>query len=297
MPIPRDPALRKVEKLTMRRKHTTARLLSWLWLPAALGCGTVIEDPYVDYGDAKPLGSWSPATAQTTFETEGVEAEPDQDQAGASTSTAGAPAIATAPAATRPNGTGTTGPQGQKGPSAAAGAPAAGGAGAAAPKPSMGTAGAAAPSGETEDVPEDAAGVTELEFSYNTESLGGRYAPKNVGAVWVSDSSGKLVKSLEVWARTRLRYLTSYASARGSARPDVTATATLTNHKAHTASWDLKDTTGAAVPPGKYTLNAELTDTHMTGKTITVPFDTSAGAATIEPPASPGFTSMKLSLQ
>jgi hypothetical protein len=283
--------------------HNTARLLSSLWLPAALGCGTVIEDPYVDYGDAKPLGSWSPATAQTTFETEGLEADPDQD----STSIAGSPAIATAPATTRPTGTGTTAAQGQKGSSAAAGAPAAGSAGAAAPsgtaKPAAGAAGAAAPSGgpETETEPksaepEQAAGVTKLEFSYTTESLGGRYAPKNVGAIWVSDSSGKLVKSLEVWARVRLRYLTSYASARGSARPDVTATATLTNHKSHTASWDLKDTTGAAVAPGKYTLHAELTDNHMTGKTIMIPFDTSAGA-TIEPEASPGFMDMKLVLQ
>lgn len=139
--------------------------------------------------------------------------------------------------------------------------------------------------------------MTKLELSYTTEALGGRYAPKNVGAVWVTDSSGKLVKSLEVWARIRLRYLLSYASARGSARPDVTATATLTNHKAHMASWDLKGSTGAAVPPGKYTLHAEVTDSHMDGKAIEIPFDTSAGPATIEPPGSAGFKGIKLVLQ
>jgi hypothetical protein len=165
--------------------------------------------------------------------------------------------------------------------------------------PQAGSAGAAAPSGgsETEQDGTETASVSKLEFSYSTESLGGRYSPKNVGAIWVTDSSGKLVKSLEVWARVRLRYLTSYATARAGARPDVTATATLANHKAHTASWDLKDSSGAAVPPGKYTLNAELTDTHSAGKTIAVPFDTTAGAMTIDPPDSPGFTGMKIVLQ
>jgi hypothetical protein len=279
----------------MRRKHTTNRL-RWIWLSAAVGCGTVVEDPHVDYADAKPLGIWSTATSQTRFETEGVEEEPS------TAPRAGAPAIATAPVTQRPPNTMPTGTPN------VAGAPAAGSAGAAAvpaagtPKPPAGAAGAAAPSGGNETEPETTApaetvGVTKLDLSYTTEALGGRYAPKNVGAVWVTDSSGKLVKSLEVWARIRLRYLLNYASARGSARPDVTATATLTNHKAHMASWDLKGSTGAAVPPGKYTLHAEVTDSHMDGKTITIPFDTSAGPTTIDAPASPGFKSLKLTLQ
>ena len=280
----------------MRRKHTTARLC-WIWLPAALGCGTLVEDPYVDYGDAKPLGIWSPATSQTRFETEGLEAAPEGPSTAAM---AGSAAVMTSPATTRPSGS----PPVASG--VVAGAPATGSAGAAAPsgadKPPIGAAGAAAPSGEDEvdpntGAPTEAAGLTTLEFSYTTEALGGRYAPKNVGAVWVTDSSDKLVKSLEVWARVRLRYLLNYASARGSARPDVTATATLTNHKAHMASWDLKGSAGSTVPPGKYTLHAEVTDSHMDGKTIAIPFDTSAGPATIEPPASAGFKGLKLILQ
>jgi len=254
-----------------------------------------VEDPHVDYADAKPLGIWSMATSQTRFETEGVD-EDEPDGAGTA-GRAGTPAIANPPVTTRPNGT----PVATGTPaSPAAGAPASASAGAAAPKPPA--AGAAAPSGGSEVEPEttaptEAAGVTKLDLSYTTEALGGRYAPKNVGAVWVTDGSGKLVKSLEVWARTRLRYLLNYASARGSARPDVTATATLTNHKAHMASWDLKGATGSAVPPGKYTLHAEVTDSHMDGKTIVIPFDTSAGPATIDAPASPGFKSIKLTLQ
>jgi hypothetical protein len=63
------------------------------------------------------------------------------------------------------------------------------------------------------------------------------------------------------------------------------------------ASWDLKDTTGAAVPPGKYTLNAEITDADATGKNVSVPFDTSAGPMTIKPADSTGFTGMELVLK
>lgn len=282
----------------MPRKHTPIRF-AWLWLLAALGCGTVLEDPNVDFGDARPLGSWKPATAQTTFETEGLPPTPNSFTPGA----AGSPALGAAPATTRPNTPATTpGSPGTK-PEAAAGSPATGSAGAAASSRPAASAGSAAPSGnESEPAPDapteaETSGVTQLELSYNTESLGGRYAPKNIGAVWVTDSSGKLVKSLELWARVRLRYLLGYAAARGSARPDITATATLTSHKPHTASWDLTDSTGAAVPPGKYTLHAEVTDSHMDGKTISVPFDTSGGPTTIEPPSSAGFPSMKLTLK
>jgi hypothetical protein len=246
-----------------------------------------VNEPQVDYGDAKPLGRWQTTTAQAVFETEAVPAQPRG--AADAESAAGAPA-----APSGANNMGTLQPL--KG----------GGAGAAAPsgapsKPIMASAGAAAPSGgETKPAemkPAEPAGVTSVQFSVTTESLGGRYKPKNIGAIWVTNESGKLVKSLEVWARVRLRYLTKYASARASARPDVTATATLTTHKAHMATWDLKDSAGASVPPGKYTLNAEITDADVTGKNVSVAFDTSAGAMTISPPSSTGFTAMELVLK
>jgi hypothetical protein len=63
------------------------------------------------------------------------------------------------------------------------------------------------------------------------------------------------------------------------------------------ASWDLKDTTGASVAPGKYTLNAEITDADATGKNVSVPFDTSAGPMTVTPASSTGFTSVELVLK
>jgi hypothetical protein len=252
----------------------------------------------VDYGDSQPLGRWSSMAVQARFETEGAapasssKGEPEEAEAEqAEVATAGKPAVATATGAKT---MGTVQP------------PKSGSAGAAAPSGTtnpamMASGGAAAASGgqtkPAEMPPAESGMVTSVQFNVTTESLNGRYKPKNIGAIWITDESGKLVKSLEVWARLRLRYLTKYASSRGSARPDVTATATLTSHKAHMASWDLKDTTGAAVPPGKYTLNAEITDADATGKNVSVPFDTSAGPMTITPADSTGFTAMELVLK
>jgi hypothetical protein len=130
-----------------------------------------------------------------------------------------------------------------------------------------------------------------------TTANGGRYQPKNIGAIWVEDSSGKLVKSLEVWAASRRRYLTGYTKALGGGAVDVTASATLRSHQTHTVSWDLKDRTGAAVAPGAYRIKMELTDADSTGKSNAVDFDTSKGAVSMMPPDAPCFGAMKLELQ
>lgn len=143
---------------------------------------------------------------------------------------------------------------------------------------------------------EDAA-ITSLAFQVTTQALGGKYQPKNVGAIWVADASGKLVKSLEVWASTRVRYLSEYNKVRAGMSIDAMSRATLPNHRAHQVMWNLKDRSGAAVPAGKYKLNLELTDTDSTGKTISLDFDTSGRAGTMTPQDSGCFTQMKLELR
>jgi hypothetical protein len=145
--------------------------------------------------------------------------------------------------------------------------------------------------------PETAASVTSLNFQVTTTANGGRYQPKNVGAIWIEDKSGKLVKSLKVWAGTRRRYLTGYVKALGGTAVDVTASATLRTHQTHTVSWDLRDRNGTAVTPGAYRVKMELTDADATGKSNAVDFDTSKGAASVMPPDAPCFSSMKLELQ
>jgi hypothetical protein len=169
-------------------------------------------------------------------------------------------------------------------PKAGAGGSSVGSAGA-----TMETAGTGSPGGS----------VTTLSFDVTTAATGGflSYAPKNIGAIWVQDSSGKLVKSLEVWARLREVYLTRYNGVRKNATIDVTASATLNSHKAHHVTWDMKGVGGAAVPPGKYTLVVECTDSDTTGQSLTTDFDISAGATTLMPMSNQYFTALKLTLQ
>ena len=139
--------------------------------------------------------------------------------------------------------------------------------------------------------------ISALAFEVTTQPIGGKYAPKNVGAIWIGDASGKLVKSLEVWAATRMRYLTEYNKMRASMSVDAASRATLPKHRAHQVVWDLKDRNGAVVPRGPYKLNLELTDTDSTGKTVSIDFDTSEPASMRTPPDAACFTQMKLELK
>ncbi|HKU44304.1 MAG TPA: DUF2271 domain-containing protein, partial [Polyangiales bacterium] len=148
-------------------------------------------------------------------------------------------------------------------------------------------AGAAAPSGKLQS----------LSFEVLTMSQGGRYQPRNIGAIWIADASGKLVKTLQVWARIRQRYLFKYNAARASMPVDVTASATLTSHQVHRVSWDLKDRSGAAVAPGQYSVQIEVTDKDAAGATAQFPFDLTLGPTVLMPTSSPGYTQIKLQLQ
>jgi hypothetical protein len=287
-------------------KHLSAWLLAGSWLVSAVGCDAGVSDPQVAFGDSKPLGRWdTPGTSQTTFVTEGLdesetESEADEASSEPKAAAAGSPASASSPSTTSRNNT-TTQPQRMTAAGRSGGTEATSGAAGAAANSGMSMAGAAAAAGAA--APSEGAApapseVTGLTFSFTTEVLGGRYKPKNIGAVWVTDGSGKLVKSLEVWARIRLRYLTQYAAARSGARVDAMSTATLTNHKAHTSTWDLKDISGAAVAKGKYTLHAEVTDDHnVPTKTLSIPFDTSAGSMSMTPPNADGFLDIALKLE
>jgi hypothetical protein len=138
--------------------------------------------------------------------------------------------------------------------------------------------------------------VQRVSFEVLTAAQGGRYQPRNIGAIWVQSSSGQFVKSLEVWARIRQRYLTKYNAARSGMAIDVTSTATLRNHTKHSVEWDLKDRSGATVPPGKYLVFVEVTDKDATGMLIQFEIDTSQGPQTLMPGGNQYFTMMKVVL-
>jgi hypothetical protein len=87
-----------------------------------------------------------------------------------------------------------------------------------------------------------------------TVTARGRYAPSNVGAIWISDAQGKLVKALEVWGKIRLGNATAWQTAVGTGgRVDVVTAATKTSHGPHNVTWDCLDPSSKnPVPGGSY---------------------------------------------
>ena len=284
-----------------RLKRWSACFMSGVGITAAVGCTGASEAPDVNYAEAAPLGRWqaeaAPAVPNATRGAAGGAATTFPSAAGA---------LATAPVSSTSPGVAPS-PASSSAPANAAPMPTAG---SAAPPTSASSAGRAAMSGgagSTATKPpaaggpatEPAAGgaIKSLAFEVTTSPAGLRYQPKNIGAIWIQDSSGAVVKSLKVWARVRARWLTKYNAARAGAAVDVTASATLTNHQTHKVTWDLKDRSGATVAPGKYTLFAELTDGDATGKATSIEFDTSGAPKATTPANAPCFNDMKLELQ
>jgi len=132
--------------------------------------------------------------------------------------------------------------------------------------------------GEPEPIPSGPAEGT-LHVEFTSVSLGGRYSPKNVGAVWLEDASGSYITTLERWAGIRARYLSDWNAASGgwgffgSPEPDAVSQATLTRHESHAVTWDSRDLDGQVLPDGSYTLHIELTDADRAGATASIPFE------------------------
>lgn len=289
---------------------------------AAVGCGVGPEPAHVDYGEGTPLGRWAPQAVAGAVAPSASDTVEHGGTAGVSANVLQANGEAASP---RSDGaiSGPAADGGASGAADASGTSAASGAADASDtsaSPNIGAgsgasdtpqAGADAPGDLSADAGVDAGGaagadgtpslpevtLSSLSFDVTTSPVGYNYQPRNIGAIWIEDSAGQLVKSLEVWAKTRRRYLTRYQSALSGSSVDVTASATLQSHRTHHVSWDLKDKNGATVPPGVYSLVLELTDGNQTGRTTGVEFDTSAGPMTVEPPDAPSFAQMSLQLQ
>jgi hypothetical protein len=129
-------------------------------------------------------------------------------------------------------------------------------------------------------------------FSVLTHPVGGRFQPRNIGAIWIEDSGGKFVKTLAVWAATRARYLTKFNAEAGANRVDAVTSATLFNHTTHNVTWNLKDVNGTAVPNGAYKVLVEVTDQDATGQFTEVDF--AVPVQPVMPADTPYFTAMKV---
>lgn len=141
-----------------------------------------------------------------------------------------------------------------------------------------------------------------LTVKVTTAAAGGRYAPRNIGAIWVADQSGNFVRSLEVWAQKRVNHLTQWNSATSKAgaagsRVDIVSQATLSNHKAHTATWNCQDFKKASVPDGTYRVYFEMTDNSATGPNRFETFTKGPAAVTLKPADNNNFKAIELSFK
>ena len=132
-----------------------------------------------------------------------------------------------------------------------------------------------------------------LNVSVTTKAAGGEFAPDNVGAIWIADSSTKFVKSLYVWGSQRRKELSTWTSATSAAGlannlVDAVTAATMRSHGVRTATWNGTNASKAAVPDGAYKVCFELRD--GSGGSQCVDFMKSRTAQTVSPADTTIFT-------
>lgn len=151
---------------------------------------------------------------------------------------------------------------------------------------------------EDDSEPNDA----EMNIKFTTVSPDGKYAPRNVGAVWVEDKAGKYVRTIKVWAKKRERHLVQWQKASDGDRTDAVSGATIKSHKTHSISWDLKDLKGKRVKPGSYVLRFEITDKNSSSKSIedgpdlSIPFELGDDGSEVDLPKHENFKDLELKL-
>lgn len=139
-----------------------------------------------------------------------------------------------------------------------------------------------------------------LAVSVITSSAGGNYAPKNIVAIWIEDSSGKFVKTLLAYANTRKTHLNTWESSTVTAGSafnvtDAISGATQSGHGTLTCQWNGKDYSGKLMTDGNYNVRMELTDKNGTGNIASFTFSKGPNAQKLSPPSVPSFSSVSLS--
>ncbi len=113
-----------------------------------------------------------------------------------------------------------------------------------------------------------------LEITTSPDSV--RYSPRHVFAVWVEDDSCRFIKSLEVYAAPRKRYLYTWNKVSASNSVDAVTGATLKDHTGHSIKWDCTNQQDSIVADGNYTIWVEFTSQHAQGPKYSVAFTKSA---------------------
>jgi len=137
-----------------------------------------------------------------------------------------------------------------------------------------------------------------LTVSTTTKTYNGQYAPKNIMAIWIEDSSGAFVKTLLAYtSNTKYRsYLSNWKSATSSTYNTVDATtgATRSSHGTRSCTWNGTNTSGTLVADGTYTVKMEMTESNATGKIGSFTFTKGSSATTVTPSSITGFSDITI---
>lgn len=140
-----------------------------------------------------------------------------------------------------------------------------------------------------------------MQLDFATVPAGGRYSPKNITAVWVEDSNGTFVKSLEVYASfIRIVNLTEWNAKSAGNKVDAVTGATINPHRAHNVTWDCMDLQHQPVPQGTYKVRLEMTESDSAGffgpptNKAEIDFVRGPDPADVTAPDSTGFTGVHL---
>jgi hypothetical protein len=137
-----------------------------------------------------------------------------------------------------------------------------------------------------------------VEFTVTTKTSGEKYAPRHVIAVWVTDSKGNFVRTLELRAREYVRHLRIWRKGSQGNTVDAITGASLRAHQSHKLVWDCKNAKGELVPDGEYRIHVEFTEKNGQGPVIPanhIRFTKGPKAVSLTPADLPQFVDMKLS--
>lgn len=138
----------------------------------------------------------------------------------------------------------------------------------------------------------DLCAIETVKVTFETTNPGGRFGDKNVHVVWVEDSNGVFVKTLDLWGNKRVHNLTNWFEASGSKRGEIDGitTATLKTYGRYESEWDMTDKQGNTVPDGEYRINLELTNGNAKEKKFNLAtfIVNKNGQASIQEPAAIG---------
>jgi len=135
----------------------------------------------------------------------------------------------------------------------------------------------------------------QLDVTVTTSTANGSYAPKNIVAIWIQDSSGKFVKSMLVLASSRKADLTNWVTATPVGNSiDATTGATQSSHGTRVGKWKGTNVAGAVMPDGTYMVKMEMTEGNSGSRVGTFTFEKGPNTITLTPANIPSFSNINI---